>query len=122
MSERKDETTAIVHGSGNVFHDLGITLTAEDELKIAVAREIVRIINLRGYTQKHVASIFGTDQAKVSQIVRGKLTGHSVERLLKYLLALGINVDVHLSEAHRKRDDGFHAGTVKVHPALAACG
>lgn len=53
---------------------------------------------MRGYTQKQVAHILGTDQAKVSQVVRGKLTGISVERMIKYLLALGVNMDVHLSE------------------------
>lgn len=122
MSERKDENPAIVHGSGDVFHDLGITILPEDEIKIAIAREIVRIINLRGYTQKQVAAIFGTDQAKVSNIVRGRFSGLSVDRLLKYLLSLGINVDVHLSEVSRRRSDDLHSGTVKVHPALAACG
>lgn len=122
MSAPKDDEVAIVPSSGNVFRDLGIELTAEDTIKVEFAREVTRVISMRGYTQKQVAHILGTDQAKVSQIVRGKLTGISVERMIKYLLALGVNMDVHLSEPSQTSDEPPHEGRVTFHTPVAACG
>lgn len=122
MSARKDDEVKIVPGSGNVFSDLGIELTAEDEIKVEIAKEITRVITMRNYTQRQVATILGTDQAKVSQIVRGRFSGISVERLLKYLLSLGVNVDVHLSEPSSVVDDVPHEGRVTFHTPVAACG
>lgn len=118
MSKFEDDKVQIVRSSGNVFEHLGLELSAEDEFKIEVAREITRIIIARNYTQKQVAKIFGTDQAKVSQIVRGRLSNISAERLLRFLLALGVNMDVHLSE-----DGSQESGKVKFHsPMATACG
>ena len=122
MSARKGDETPIIPSSGNVFRDLGIQLSAEDEIRIEIAKEITRVINARGYTQTQVAKIFGTDQAKVSNIVRGKLSGLSVERLLKYLLSLGVNVDVHLSEVSASADDTPSEGRVTFHAPVAASG
>lgn len=122
MSVRKGDEIQVVPSSGNVFRDLGIEISAEDEIRIEIAKEITRVINSRGYTQKQVATIFGTDQAKVSQIVRGRLSGMSVERLLKYLLSLGVNVDVHLSEAGAIKDKTPSEGRVTFHTPVAACG
>ncbi|SFU21049.1 helix-turn-helix transcriptional regulator [Mesorhizobium sp. YR577] len=112
----RGDNDQVVESSGNVFHDLGIELNAEEEFKNAIAKEITRLITARGYTQKKVAEMLGTDQAKVSQITRGRLSGFSAERLIRFLLSLGINVDVHLS-TNRDRE-----GRVTVHAPMAACG
>lgn len=122
MSVRKSDEIQVVPSSGNVFRDLGIEISAEDEIRIEIAKEITRVINSRDYTQKQAATILGTDQAKVSQIVRGRLSGMSVERLLKYLLLLGVNVDVHLSEAAAIKDETPNEGRVTFHTPVAACG
>ncbi|MCI0998972.1 transcriptional regulator [Ochrobactrum sp. 695/2009] len=112
-----DKNIPIVKGSGDVFADLGIQLTERDELKIAVAAEITKLIESRGLTQKEASEILGTDQAKVSNITRGRLSGFSLDRLLGFLIALGFNVDIHLS-----KNEGVH-GKVTVHtPQKLACG
>ncbi|RWL38660.1 MAG: XRE family transcriptional regulator [Mesorhizobium sp.] len=103
MSNRKSDNDKIVESSGDVFRDLGIELSPEEVLKIDIARAITKVINARRYSQKDVAIILGTDQAKVSNIARGRLEGFSIERLIRYLLALGINVDVHLSQTKDER-------------------
>ncbi|MBX4932179.1 helix-turn-helix domain-containing protein [Rhizobium bangladeshense] len=122
MSAREDDRETIVRSSGNVFRDLGIELTPEDEIKIEIAREITRVIQMREYTQKQVAELLCTDQAKVSNIVRGRLSGFSAERLLRFLLSLGVNVDVHLSEVNIGADSAPSEGRVTFHTPLAACG
>ena len=54
---RKGDNDQIVRSSGSVYRDLGIELTAEDEIKID-AREITRVIDAREYTQQQVARIW----------------------------------------------------------------
>lgn len=121
MSARKGDNDQIVRSSGSVYRDLGIELTAEDEIKLEIAREITRVISARQYTQKQVAEILGTDQAKVSQITRGRLAGFSAERLFRFLLSLGVNVDVHLSEAGQSESSPSE-GRVTFHAPMVACG
>lgn len=117
MSEQMDKNTPIIKGSGNVFADLDIQLNERDELKVAIASEISDLIEIRGLTQKEAAQMLGTDQAKVSNITRGRLGGFSVDRLLGFLIALGFNIDIHLS-----KNEGAH-GRVTVHtPPKTACG
>jgi predicted XRE-type DNA-binding protein len=94
---------AVIHGSGDVFADLGIDLSPEEEFKFAVARTITRMIVSKGYTQAEVAAILGADQAKVSQITRGQLSGFSTDRLIRYLLTLGIDINVGFSPADDRR-------------------
>ncbi|TGT91234.1 MULTISPECIES: helix-turn-helix transcriptional regulator [unclassified Mesorhizobium] len=131
MPTKRSDSDKIVESSGNVFRDLGIELTPEEAVKVDIARAITRVIAARDYTQKDVAVILGTDQAKVSNIVRGRLEAFSMERLIRYLLALGINVDVHLSQTKDRRkvlpigkDQPVRPdeGRVKVHTSVAACG
>jgi predicted XRE-type DNA-binding protein len=89
-----NDPRGVTEGSGDVFADLGIELSPEEEFKYALARMISRMIVAKGYTQKQVATILGADQAKVSQITRGQLAGFSTERLIRYLLTLGIDINV----------------------------
>lgn len=103
-------------GSGDVFLDLGITLTPEEKVKLAIAQEITRTVNVKGYTQAKAASIIGTDQAKISRISRGLVDGFSAEKLMTFLLLLGVDVDIHTSNSVEK------TGRVTVHGLMSACG
>ena len=57
-------------------------------------REISSIIEDRGLTQAEAAEIMGVDQPKVSALVRGRLDGFSMERLYRFLNALGRDVEI----------------------------
>lgn len=81
-------------GSTNVFSDLGFNLSPEEEFKYAIARAITRMIVQKGLTQTQVGKILGADQSKVSLITRGLLNSFSTERLIRYLLTLGIDINV----------------------------
>ena len=82
-------------------------------MKNAIAREIANLIEVRELSQKEAATILHTDQAKVSNITRGRLAGFSVDRLINFLIALGYDVDIHLSESRH------HTGNVTVHSSVA---
>ena len=80
--------------SGNVFHDLGLSDPEERLAKAQLAGRICDIITSRRLTQTEAAELMGLDQPKVSNLMRGKLSGFSVERLFRYLNHLGQDVSV----------------------------
>jgi predicted XRE-type DNA-binding protein len=83
--------------SGNVFADLGLGNAEERKLKAQLAVEIRRFIEQKEFTQARVAEIIGIDQPKVSRLLRGQLSGFSVERLFSILNRLGHAVEVRIS-------------------------
>jgi predicted XRE-type DNA-binding protein len=90
--------------SGNVFADLGLPHPEELQAKSDLMFEISRTIEERGLTQAEAAEILGIDQPKVSSLVRGRVTGFSMERLYRYLNALGKDVEIVIHSASgRKR-------------------
>ncbi len=81
-------------GSHNVFADLGVQAPEEALAKAELTVKISEIIEAKGLTQAAAAKLLGIDQPKVSALLRGKLTGFSTERLIKFLNALGRDVEI----------------------------
>jgi predicted XRE-type DNA-binding protein len=89
-----DEPSHIDRGSGNVFADLGLP---NPELALAKAELVQRIRDLiaeRRLTQSKAAELLGLDQPKVSGLVRGRVEGYTIDRLFRFLIALGQRVEI----------------------------
>ena len=80
--------------SGNVFADLGLADADEHLVKAALVVKIERIIRQRRLTQAAAAQLIGIDQPKVSAMLAGQFRGYSVERLMRFLVALGHDVEI----------------------------
>jgi predicted XRE-type DNA-binding protein len=80
--------------SGNVFADLGIENPEEELTKAKLVWEIEQIIKKKKLTQVAAAKVMGINQPKVSALIRRKLDGFSVERLIHFLNALGQDIDI----------------------------
>jgi len=80
--------------SGNVFADLGIADAEEHLIKAGLVVKIGRTIRLRRLTQAAAAQLMGIDQPKVSAMLAGQFRGYSVERLMRFLVALGHDVEI----------------------------
>src|SRR5215212_4507550 len=81
-------------GSGNVFEDLGHPRPAEALAKAELARKIAKLIAKHGLTQAAAADMLKIDQPKVSALVRGRLAGFSLDRLVRFLVLLGSDVEI----------------------------
>lgn len=88
------DNMSLTESSGNVFADLGIENPEEALAKAKLARAISVIITRRDLTQTQAAAVLGVDQPKVSSLMRGRLSGFSIDRLLRFLLALDRDVDI----------------------------
>ena len=78
-----------VESIGNVFADLRLPKAGDLLAKAELAVKIVQEIERRQLTQSEAAAVLGVDQPKVSALKQGKLSGFSIERLIRFLLALG---------------------------------
>ena len=85
---------AYVVGSDNVVADLGHRRPAEALAKAELARTIGVLIAKRGLTQAAAAEILEVDQPKVSALIRGRLAGFSLDRLVRFLVLLGSDVEI----------------------------
>ncbi|MBL8218768.1 MAG: XRE family transcriptional regulator [Bryobacterales bacterium] len=80
--------------AGNVFGDLGVADAEAHLIKAGLVVRIQRIIRERKLTQTSAAEIMGIDQPKVSAMLSGHFRGYSVERLMRFLVALGQDVEI----------------------------
>jgi predicted XRE-type DNA-binding protein len=83
--------------SGNVWADAGRPDAEEALLRSKLMHKLTRVIRERGLTQAKAAKLLGTTQPTVSDLMRGKLGLFSLERLLRFLKALGYDVDIVLT-------------------------
>lgn len=80
--------------SGNVFEDLGFSseeariLLLKTDIKIAIEREMRR----RKITPKKLAQVLDIQQPQVSDLLTGKVSKMTIDKLTKYALRLGLNV------------------------------
>ncbi len=96
---------AATRGSTNVFADLGYANSGEMLAKAKLVNRISDIIKQRRITQGDAAVLLGIDQPNVSRLLRGQLSGFSCERLLKFLNALGCDVEIVVKRPGRARRD-----------------
>ncbi len=95
--------TEVVIGSGNTFSDIGLPGAQTHLAKADICRLICSIIKKRKLSQSDAAALLGIDQPKISKLMRGNLSGFSTERLLKYVLALGRNVNIRIGKNYSSR-------------------
>jgi predicted XRE-type DNA-binding protein len=93
-------------GSGNVFEDLEVPDGGEALAKAELATQIASAIAGRGLTQTRAAELLNVNQADVSDLVRGKLKGFSTDRLLRFLNALGRDIEIVVRVRARARRFG----------------
>lgn len=93
----------ITPSSGNVFADLGLPDAPELETKARLGAAICRIAEQKKLTQSQLAERLGIGQPKVSDLLRYRLEGYSVERLMRFLVALGQDVEIVVRPRPRSR-------------------
>ncbi len=88
-------------GSGNVFRDIGLRNPEQRLIKAQLMLKIDRLMKERGIKQSDAAKLFGVKQPDVSKMLRGDFRQFSVERLMRFLVALGQDVEI-VVKPHRR--------------------
>jgi len=91
-------------GSRNVFKDLGVKNAEEHLVKAQLVFKIDTIMKQRGLKQVEAADRFDVRQPDVSKMLRGEFRQFSVERLLRFLVALDQDVAIVVKPHHDRKN------------------
>lgn len=80
--------------SGNVFEDIGLPDAGEHLVKAKLVLKIDLLMRERGLRQVDAAILLGVRQPDISKMLRGDFRQFSVERLMRFLVALGQDVEI----------------------------
>ncbi len=90
--------------ANNVFEDLGFPPEESRVLvlKAQLAALIIRTTHERKLTQRDLSKLWDVPQPRVSEVMTGKLSLVSIERLVEFLGILGVEVDVRMKQPRNK--------------------
>jgi predicted XRE-type DNA-binding protein len=83
----------------NVWLQLGFPDAEEHCLKAELVVRLAKAIRALGLTQRAAARRIGTTQPELSKILGGKFTEVSLERLMRFLTALGSSIEIKIGAA-----------------------
>ena len=81
---------------GNVFHALGFSASEASALKIKaeLLSAILEHVKVKGYTQAQLADVLDEYQPSVSNLLRGRISQVSIEKLLRYADRLHLQTSI----------------------------
>jgi predicted XRE-type DNA-binding protein len=78
----------------NVWLQLGFPDAEQHYLKAGLVLRLDKAIKSLGLTQRAAAQRIGTTQPELSKVLGGKFTEISLERLMRFLTALGYDIEI----------------------------
>jgi predicted XRE-type DNA-binding protein len=82
--------------------DADLAKADEESIKKGLVRRIALTLQGLGWTQREAAECLGIDQPKVSALMGGNVSGFTVSRLLRFVTALGHDVDIIIKARDRR--------------------
>ena len=95
--------TEWVESSGNVFEDLGFDAAEAEVLKVKaqLKMELEKELKRRKLSQTAAAKLAGVDRPMLNKVMRGKLTGVTIDKMVQMHSRLGKSVDVKVKRQQR---------------------
>ena len=87
----------------NVWLQLGFPDAEEHYLKAKLVFRLDRAIKSLRLTQRAAAQRLGTTQPELSKILRGKFSEVSFERLMRFLTALGCQIEIKIAAVNANK-------------------
>ena len=96
-SARENKPTHIV--KGNIFDALGFSASEASALKIKaeILSAILEHVRAKGYTQAQLVDILDEYQPSVSNLLKGRISQVSIEKLLRYADRLHLQTSIAVS-------------------------
>jgi predicted XRE-type DNA-binding protein len=81
---------------GNIFDALGFSASAASALKIKaeILSAILEHVRAKGYTQAQLVDILDEYQPSVSNLIKGRISQVSIEKLLRYADRLHLHTSI----------------------------
>ena len=106
MARNSGTEIAVTEGSGNVFADMDLPEPEIELTKAQLASHVRAVVKRRRLTQSAAAALMEIDQPKVWALLNGRLANFSSERLMRFLAALGQDVEITVRAKPRGRAQG----------------
>ena len=87
----------LVHGSDNVFRDLGLPNPEVEQLKALLATKIIVVLDEENISVRRAHELTGFAAADFSRVRQAKLSRFTIDRLMAMLDRLGQDVEVTVS-------------------------
>ena len=98
-----EEPITFIASSGNIFEDFGIPDAADEAIKARLVMRLRAEMDRRGLNQTEFAKVLGVKQPDVSNLLRGRVLGFSLERMFEFTRALGDDVEITLRPSKAER-------------------
>ena len=97
--------TYVTASSGNVFDDLGFPPEKAMALlfKAKILTGILDEVRRKKYSQRKLVDLLDEHQPVVSNLLQGKISQMSIEKLLTHADRLGLKLDIHRARRTRQR-------------------
>jgi predicted XRE-type DNA-binding protein len=94
MPARKSKPKHV--STGKLFEDLGFSTeqAAVLELKLSLHNEIMKVVEKQKLTSRQLEKLLDITQSRASELLNGKISQMTADRLTKYLYRLGRQVKV----------------------------
>ncbi len=103
------KVSAAKDSARNVWLQLGFPDAEEHYLKAELVLRLDKAIRSLDLTQRAAARRIGTTQPELSKILKGKFSEVSLERLMRFLMALGCQIEIKIGAGQ-----GNEAGNVTI--------
>lgn len=98
-----EEPVEFEASSGNVFADLDIPEAADEAIKARLVMRLRAEMDRRGLNQTEFAKVLGVKQPDLSNLLRGRVLGFSLERMFEFTRAVGDDVEITLRPSKAER-------------------
>jgi predicted XRE-type DNA-binding protein len=105
----KRKKLEVVHGSGNIFRDLGDPDADVKQLKGILAAQIIKMLDHDGLSVRKAQERTGIDAGDFSRIRNVQLGRFTVDRLMLIVNRLGSRVDVAVRTVKLRRSPAARA-------------
>ncbi len=102
------EEFGVTKGSDNIFADIDVADAKSHKLKAELVQKLRLAIRERKLTQGRAAQTLGISQPDVSKLLRGSFREVSLERLMRHLTRLEMDVDITVRRKGEAAGDVFH--------------
>jgi predicted XRE-type DNA-binding protein len=98
----------VTKGSGNVFADIGFDPIEAEELavKADLLSLVLKAMREQKLTQQQAAALCGVDQPTLSKALSGRLESITIDRIARWLTALGKSVRINVAPKKRGAERG----------------
>ena len=96
---------------GNIFDDLGLSLkeALHAKIKYEIWRDLVEYIERRNLSQAELVKVLKIHQSDVSNLLRGKISKFSTDKLFCYAGRLNLGVHIQLKEPKASKGIALNA-------------